>query len=115
MRNKLLILVICLLIPFIGWKSYQYKLVKDSLPSRKSLIQNDLEEKLLVYANRMNAKCEKEMLKVAKRNADSIVFIKANELMLFDSLQRPEKPIKPEFPEKKELKDSLAIKPLVKF
>ncbi len=115
MRNKLLIVAICALSAFVGWRTYQFQQAKKELPSRKSLIQNDLEEKLNAYAIRMKVKCEDEVLKIAKRNADSIVFIKANELMLFDSLKRPEKPIKPDFPEKKELKDTLAIEPIVKF
>jgi len=115
MKNKLAILAFCLFAVFIGWKAKEYQQVKDRLPSRKSLIQNELENKLEEYGSRMKGRCEEEMLKAAKMKADSIVFIKANELMLFDSIRRPEKPIKPDFPIKKVLKDSQEIAPLVEF
>lgn len=115
MRNKLLLLAFSLIAAFIGWRTYQFQVAKENLPTRKSLIQNELEVRLSIYAKNVKERCEDEVLKAAKINADSIVFIKANELMLFDSLRRPEKPLKPELPEKKELIDTLAIEPLVKF
>jgi len=115
MNKRILLLAFCILSCFIAWKIYQHQEAKDLLPTRESLIQKDFERKLNDYAQRMREKCDAEVLKLAKKNADSIVFIKANELMLFDSLRRPEKPLKPELPIKKELKDSVKIEPLVKF
>ncbi len=113
MKQKIIILLVVLLSAYIGWRVYQYYELKAKLPSRKSLIENNLQERLAMYSDKVKKKCIEGFLEEAQDLADSIVFNKANELMLFDSLSRPTKPDKPLLPPIKPLKDSVNVRPLL--
>jgi len=113
MRNRLIYLGLILLITYIGWRVYQHQLAKEALPDRKFLIQANVEKKLEIYATEIRNKCNREMLEDAIVLADSIAFLKADSLMLFDTVVRPAKPGKPELPEKLPLKESLEVAPLI--
>jgi len=113
MRKKITIAVLIFLGAYIAWRVYLHNQAKALLPSRKSLIEARLEEMLETYAVPIRKRCQETMLEEAREMADSIVFIRANELMLFDSTSRPPKPTKPLMPLKKELKDSLEVAPIL--
>ena len=113
MRNRLILLFLILLGVYIGWKVYNYRIALEALPDRSVLIQAKFEAKLESYGKEIRRKCDEDILNDARLLADSIAFLKADSLMLFDTIRRPPKPGKPVIPDKLPLKDSLQIAPLI--
>ncbi|NNE29134.1 MAG: hypothetical protein HKN16_05835 [Saprospiraceae bacterium] len=105
--------IILLAASFFLWKYVQYNKEKAKLPSRSSLIQKELDRRLISYTKNVEERCREKVLEEAKTIADSIAFDMAEALMLFDTLTRPPKPSKPEKPELLPLTDSSAVSPLL--
>lgn len=72
---------------------------------KEQAIEEKVEERLAEFKRIITARCRKQILEEAEVLADSIVMERAR--LLTDSLAKPEKPIRPERPEKMSIKDSL--------
>lgn len=101
------------LVCFVSWRTYRYQQVKRSLPDREAIIGQALDERVQAFKDKLEQKCHKDAIEEAKEIADSIAFVKAEALMLFDTLSRPEKPTRPIKPARLPLRDSLEVKPLL--
>lgn len=105
--------LLLVLLVFAGWRTYLYQQAKHLLPDRDVLIGQALDEKLDDFSARLVKKCHEDAIEEAREIADSIAFDKADALMLFDTLSRPEKPFRPTMPELLPLEDSLEVKPFL--
>lgn len=110
MRKSYWIGLVLLLL--IGWWQIRRQQAIAALPDRNVLIAMSLQSKVDKYTKMVRDRCMDKVMAEAKEIADSIAFIKADSLMILDTLTRPPKPIKPEKPLKKPLRDSQAVKPL---
>jgi len=112
-RGNLTILIFVVFAAYIGYQIYEDQKLLAIQPSRQSLIAAEVDRRLDEYQSNVFKNCNIEVMEAAKEIADSIIFIKANSLMLIDSLGRPPKPDKPFTPKAIPLKDSSEVKPLV--
>jgi hypothetical protein len=79
--------------------------------TKQEVIAQKIEEKVKRWENSMREKCSENVLEEAQALVDSILIARAR--LDVDSIPKPEKPIKPQMPVIKELKDTLPIAPIL--
>lgn len=75
-----------------------------------AFLEQQVEERLETYRRILYQQCRDKVLEEAGKIADSILILEAR--LKRDSLNKPARPLKPERPELKKLKDSLKLDPL---
>ncbi len=106
--NKRYYLLFCGVLFFSFFSCQSEK--KQSL-TKEEIIEQKIEEKVNRWVNSMREKCKENVLEEAAALVDSILIARAR--LDVDSIPKPEKPIKPEMPMIKELKDTLPIAPIL--
>lgn len=86
------------------------------LEKRKGLTKDEaiaqkIEEKVKRWQNSMREKCKENVLEAAAAIVDSILIAQAR--LDVDSIPKPDKPVKPQMPVIKKLKDTLPIAPIL--
>jgi hypothetical protein len=76
----------------------------------ESFVEQQVEQQLATYKRILLKQCRDNILTEAGRLADSILITEAR--LRRDSMGKPPRPVKPDKPELKTLKDSLGLDPL---
>jgi hypothetical protein len=87
--------------------------IREDDPRRQVLIEAKVKERLDEYQQVHRNRCYNEVLKAALVIVDSTMLDNAQGIRVIDSIPRPPKPERPLPPEKKILKDTLQIAPLL--